>query len=448
MKQKLTQKRVLFPLLTLLSLSLVLMLCLVGCRTTAYEVYVNGKQVCVVKDAGEFQNKLHKVCQEQAKATGHPVNVKDELKFKRVLVNEKAILADAQVAKIIARELKLVTTGAAIVVDGKPVVVVSSESKAKEVLERLKKGYTGCESGEKLVSAEFEQKVEINQKTVSTDKIVSPDQALQILQTGTDSPTIYEVKEGDSLWLIARRHDTHVVDIVAANKLKSERLQLGQKLAISTTSPYVDVVTVVEGTREEKIPYKTRVEVDRKSSSVKVKQAGKEGQKQVTYRLTCKNGSTVDKNILSENIIEKAVDRVIVKGERIVVASRGSGRSSGTLSWPIYGRITSGYGSRGGSHKGIDIGAKTGTAIRAADGGTVRFAGWSGGYGKMVEIAHGNGVVTRYAHCSKLLVSKGSKVSKGQVIAHVGSTGRSTGPHLHFEVINGGRHNNPLGYLK
>ena len=69
--------------------------------------------------------------------------------------------------------------------------------------------------------------------------------------------------------------DTHVVDIVAANKLKSERLQLGQKLAISTTSPYVDVVTVVEGTREEKIPYKTRVEVDRKSSSVKVKQAGK-----------------------------------------------------------------------------------------------------------------------------------------------------------------------------
>ena len=340
-------------------------------------------------------------------------------------------------AKIIARELKLVTTGAAIVVDGKPVVVVSNESKAREVLEQLKKGYTGCEPEEKLISAEFEQKVQIKQKTVSADKMVSPDQALQILQTGTDSPTIYEVKEGDSLWLIARRHDTHVVDIVAANKLESEQLKPGQKLAISTTSPYIDVVTVVEGTREEKIPYKTRTEIDRKSSSVKVRQAGKEGQKQVTYRLTCKNGTMVDKNILSENIKEEAVDRVIVKGEKIVVASRGSGRSSGTLSWPVYGRITSGYGARGGSHKGIDIGAKNGTPIRAADGGTVRFAGWSGGYGQMVEIAHGNGVVTRYAHCSKLLVSKGSKVSKGQVIAYVGTTGRSTGPHLHFEVLNG-----------
>lgn len=115
---------------------------------------------------------------------------------------------------------------------------------------------------------------------------------------------------------------------------------------------------------------------------------------------------------------------------------------------PISGVLTSRYGYRWGStHTGIDIGASTGTSIKAAASGTVTFSGWKGSLGQLVVISHGNGVQTYYGHCSKLLVKSGTKVSQGQVIAKVGSTGRSTGPHLHFEIRVNGTSLNPLSYV-
>lgn len=118
---------------------------------------------------------------------------------------------------------------------------------------------------------------------------------------------------------------------------------------------------------------------------------------------------------------------------------------------PISGTITSRYGSndsvRTSSHSGIDIAASSGTSIKAAASGTVTFSGWSGGYGYVVKLDHGNGVVTIYAHCSSLLVSAGETVSQGEVIARVGSTGNSTGPHLHFEVRKNGVTYNPQNYV-
>ena len=120
---------------------------------------------------------------------------------------------------------------------------------------------------------------------------------------------------------------------------------------------------------------------------------------------------------------------------------------------PLKGVITSRYGSReateivSANHKGIDIGANTGTAIYAAMEGTVSLVSSEGDYGKHVEIKNGE-VLTRYAHCSKIVVKEGAKIKQGQKIAEVGSTGRATGPHLHFEVIRSGRTINPEYILK
>lgn len=120
---------------------------------------------------------------------------------------------------------------------------------------------------------------------------------------------------------------------------------------------------------------------------------------------------------------------------------------------PLKGVITSRYGSReateivSANHKGIDIGANTGTAIYAAMEGTVSLVSSEGDYGKHVEITNGE-VLTRYAHCSKIVVKEGAKIKQGQKIAEVGSTGRATGPHLHFEVIRDGRTINPEYILK
>ena len=121
----------------------------------------------------------------------------------------------------------------------------------------------------------------------------------------------------------------------------------------------------------------------------------------------------------------------------------------GILIWPTKGTLTSGFGNRNGRrHEGIDIAAPKGTPIKAAAAGKVVFSGWGPtGYGKMVILEHKNNLTTVYAHNSKILVKKGARVKQGQRISLMGSTGRSTGPHLHFEVRNDTEPKNPIKYL-
>ena len=129
-------------------------------------------------------------------------------------------------------------------------------------------------------------------------------------------------------------------------------------------------------------------------------------------------------------------------------------KGSGSLDWPLRGRLTSNFGYRrhpiwGGRHMhtGIDIAAPYGEVIRAADGGEVLFSGWWDGYGKAVVIDHGKSISTVYGHMSRIYVQNGNKISKGQIIGLVGSTGYSTGPHCHFEVRVNGKPKNPMGFL-
>jgi murein DD-endopeptidase MepM/ murein hydrolase activator NlpD len=118
------------------------------------------------------------------------------------------------------------------------------------------------------------------------------------------------------------------------------------------------------------------------------------------------------------------------------------------LVWPVSGPITSGFGTRWGRmHEGIDIAVPSGTPVHAAASGTVIYAAWMTGYGNLVVLDHGNGLATAYAHNSSLLVSVGQHVSQGQTISLSGSTGHSTGPHVHFEVRVNGVAVDPLGYL-
>jgi murein DD-endopeptidase MepM/ murein hydrolase activator NlpD len=122
--------------------------------------------------------------------------------------------------------------------------------------------------------------------------------------------------------------------------------------------------------------------------------------------------------------------------------------SSSGLIWPVSGPVTSGFGWRWGRmHEGIDIAVPAGTPVSAAASGRVIYAGWMGGYGNLVVIDHGGGLATAYGHNSAIVVGHGGSVSQGQTIAFAGSTGHSTGPHVHFEVRVNGSAVDPLGYL-
>jgi murein DD-endopeptidase MepM/ murein hydrolase activator NlpD len=131
----------------------------------------------------------------------------------------------------------------------------------------------------------------------------------------------------------------------------------------------------------------------------------------------------------------------------IVPAPTGAASAAGFV-WPVHGILTSGFGWRWGRmHEGIDIAVSNGTPVVAAAAGTVIVAGWMGGYGNLVVVDHGGGISTAYGHNTSVTVGVGQQVAQGQLIAYSGSTGHSTGPHVHFEVrINGGAVD-PMGYL-
>lgn len=150
-----------------------------------------------------------------------------------------------------------------------------------------------------------------------------------------------------------------------------------------------------------------------------------------------------------ENIDSINKDIAIAKLDEEVIESSGDSVINGIiLSKPVKGVISSRFGSRWGrSHTGLDISAQSGQPIYASSKGKVKYSGWYGGYGNLVIIEHGNGIETYYGHCSKIYVSVGAEVTKDTVIAAVGSTGNSTGPHLHFEIRKNGIAQNPQKYL-
>ena len=143
-----------------------------------------------------------------------------------------------------------------------------------------------------------------------------------------------------------------------------------------------------------------------------------------------------------------ALERENARIEAALRGLGGSGRGTGELIWPVRGPITSRFGPRGGRlHAGLDIGVSTGTPVRAADSGRVVISGWQGGYGNFICLQHTGRLTTCYGHNSSLRVRKGQAVRKGGVIAKSGSTGNSTGPHVHFETRVNGRPVDPMRFL-
>lgn len=222
-----------------------------------------------------------------------------------------------------------------------------------------------------------------------------------------------------------------------------------------------DLALILKVKAERELVLQTKAELERDRASIlPLKQAAEERKKTIEVskkeRQRVLDGAVSDRDA-SEQAYQELVDtsRRIEQLIRNKKASSGPSGSTGAMIWPTEAReITSPFGWRThpvfGSqrfHSGIDIGADYGDTVSAADGGVVIFADWMGGYGKAVIIEHGNGISTLYAHNSQLLVSEGQRVRKGEAISRVGSTGYSTGPHLHFEVRQDGTPVSPMGYL-
>lgn len=232
----------------------------------------------------------------------------------------------------------------------------------------------------------------------------------------------YQVKKGDTLSGIARRNGLTVEDLAEANNLpNSDKIVAGQVLKV----PSDCVVHSVQ-------PGETLSDIAR-MYRVNINEIG------ARNRLSNLNSIAVDQKI---NVPYSA------RGAGILYVP-GNLADLPPLSWPLVGVVTSPFGIRDGRpHEGIDIAAEEGTPVRVTSGGRVVFAGSRGTYGLAVIVDHGGGVRTLYAHCSRLLVTEGRDVDEGTIIALSGNTGRSTGPHLHLEVLKNGVPLDPLPYLE
>ncbi len=228
------------------------------------------------------------------------------------------------------------------------------------------------------------------------------------------------VQEGETLWDISRKYGINVATLAGANHHVDNvhRIRPGQELKVLNMHGTVHVVQEGETISDLSQRYEVSVE--------KILQTN----------------WGLDPDSIA------AGDEVVIPGAQpLDFADRGGSLDS--FVWPVQGGyISSRYGPRwGGFHHGIDIAVSTGTPVVAAKCGRVVFSGWYGSYGNVVDIDHGSGVMTRYAHNQTLLVRRGQFVYQGQVIAYSGNTGRSTGPHLHFEIHHNDRTVNPIHYL-
>ena len=358
------------------------------------------------------------------------------------------LLTGDELRVLLAGKLQFTAQAWAISVNGQSVVALKSEQEARQVVQDIKAEYSRPGPGSTLVDVRFLEGVTVEKMPVDPQRVRTPQEAKLILMRGTDKLLTYAVKRGDSLWRIAQAHGLSVEDLRKANPqaTASDMLQPGQELTVVKAEPYVTVATVERKQVEIPIPrpVEVRYDRDRWPWEEMVEQEGQDGVKRLTYEIRREGGLEVSRTLISEEVLAEPVTRLVVKGSRQVPAM-----GKGILSWPVEGggHVTSGFGWRRRDwHPAIDIAAPVGTAVRAADAGVVTTAGWEGGYGRLVVIDHGNGLTTRYGHLSTVNVRPGDRVDRGEKIGEVGVTGRTTGPHLHFEVRVGGQPQNPLKY--
>ena len=345
-------------------------------------------------------------------------------------------------------QLGLVEYGYSLYVDDTLVAATTFPGALEELLEQLKVGYRT----ESTVECDFVEKVEIREGFVDSSRMMNLGDIAKILNETKAGAVTYKVKSGASFYAIADKYDLTVSALRNMNPGYST-LHPGDVLTISNAVPYLTVLNVERQNYVQNVPYPINYKNDSSmyQGDYKVLSKGVYGKADITANVTFVNGSEVDREIVASVTLKEPVAELQARGTKV----RPTWYPTGSFRWPTSGVITSYFGYRdsptagaSSNHGALDIANGRGTSIYAADGGTVTYAGWYGGYGYTVEITHnGTGFVTLYAHCSSLAVSTGDHVYKGEYIAAMGSTGISTGSHLHFEMRKNGTKVDPLNYL-
>ena len=415
-------------------------------REYAIQVNVDGENIGTVSNYTVLEN-ANKIIENKLVSTdGQEWNLNADIKM--VSLGKKETVDERQLANnILATSDENIVEATGLYVDGEFKGAVQDATKLNKALEELKEPY---ENGSESRTVSFVEDVSVLDGIFFTDSVVDDDELADMVGSEVSGEKRYTVVSGDSPWTIAKKNGITTSTLYALNPDNDFKgLWPGDELVVGASVPFLQVKYVETTTRDVEVAYKTKTEKNNSMAlgTSKTSQKGQKGLNRQTVESTYIDGILQSEVVTNTEVIKEPVTEIIQQGTLYngQVITGGSGK----LIWPTGGgRISRGFtGQYPAYHNGLDIAGPVGTHIYAADSGVVTRALYTNvGYGIYCIIEHG-GYQTLYGHCSRLLVSAGQQVTKGQVIAYMGSTGNSTGPHLHFEVKKGNYRYNPMSWF-
>ena len=407
----------------------------------AIQVSLDGQEIGVIdnydvlKNADTvIKNKLVTLDDEQQWSMEPEIKVVTT--FNRNVIDERQ-LSD----QILEASDENIVSATGLYVDGKFHGAVEDASKIEDAMDSLLEPY--LEDNDEDTTAGFVQNVALTEGIFFTETIVDSDELAEKITGLVEGEVWYTVVQGDSPSLIASKNGLRLRELYNLNpELEGGGLWVGDQVLVSQAVPFLQVKEVVREVRE----VETNYSVERKQNSsmtygtTKTIKKGEKGLNRVTVDVTYIDGIPQSETVLETVVVREPVTEVLEFGTYMPKVGNIGVSGSGKFGWPTGGgvRISRGFAGQYPAHNGVDIAGPIGTPIYASDDGVVTLAKYTNvGYGVYLIVDHGNGYQTVYAHCSKLLVGYGEQVKKGQLIALMGSTGNSTGSHLHFEIKSG-----------
>ena len=445
-----------------------------------YRVYLNGKSLGIIESKKDLENYVNDKQQDlKNKYNVDNVYIPQGLKIRQETTYNEDTESVEEIYNKISSEEDFTINGYTITITDikengtsdtqkiKEYLYILDESILKEAVNDVVKSFVDeteyedylnettkdpKSEGEIIENVYIKEQISVKKGRIpANQKIYQTEQELaQYLLFGTNEKNkIYKVKAGDNIKEIANKNEMSPEEFLIANQDISDENALlyeGQEVVISYINPIITVVEETHSVKKESIRYKTIEKTDENlmPGHYEVIQKGKKGESIITRKMEKQNGKITEAIIVSSEVVTEPINKIVKTG------------SSVDWAWPTVSNYTIteyfGYVLRSDigetvsrSHDGIDIaGLGCGSPIYATNSGTVVFAGWGSGLGNEIEISHGNGIISTYAHLNSVYVSVGQQVKKGDRIGAMGNTGYSFGCHLHFQMEKNGTLFNPM----
>ena len=445
-----------------------------------YRVYLNGKSLGIIESKKDLENYVNDKQQDlKNKYNVDNVYIPQGLKIRQETTYNEDTESVEEIYNKISSEEDFTINGYTVTITDikengtsdtqkiKEYLYILDESILKEAVNDVVKSFVDeteyedylnettkdpKSEGEIIENVYIKEQISVKKGRIpANQKIYQTEQELaQYLLFGTNEKNkIYKVKAGDNIKEIANKNEMSPEEFLIANQDISDENALlyeGQEVVISYINPIITVVEETHSVKKESIRYKTIEKTDENlmPGHYEVIQKGKKGESIITRKMEKQNEKITEAIIVSSEVVTEPINKIVKTG------------SSVDWAWPTVSNYTIteyfGYVLRSDigetvsrSHDGIDIaGLGCGSPIYATNSGTVVFAGWGSGLGNEIEISHGNGIISTYAHLNSVYVSVGQQVKKGDRIGAMGNTGYSFGCHLHFQMEKNGTLFNPM----